>query len=407
MSSNIIDDIIVSEPGNIDPKRIAIAAPQLSWEINAAGSFSGFARLDALRSAKLSGDLKGMWLTYPSVAGWWGGVITGRPSADGVAEIVAEGFVSLLRGHVLSTSVLTMTGSAGGMAKRAIRGSGVDGPVYIHFGTIDEGGGPVSLELVGDVATDLLPQIAEAGDTEWLVDADRVFTLARRLGRDLSASVRFVEDQHIIGVRVADDLLSTNAGQVFRVQSALSQSIARFAQSPSTPAALQPPNNPAVPVVATPLTPLWWTRATTGTNFTYAMDVWESLPEGIPVGGSAPATARRPVERVSWQTYLIDPPGTIEVPSQSAAPPPWVGKPPGVGANNPSVPSSRRAPQPTIPMELTLANINDAFAVFDLGDTVRVELGSLGMSGRFRMRSKALDVASQALTAAGDFLRDV
>jgi hypothetical protein len=112
----VINDAIISEPGDIHPQRIAIAAPQLSWEINAPGSFSGFVRLDELRRAGLAGDLRGMWLTYLSSAGEWGGIVTGRPLADGVAEITGEGFVSLLRGQILNDAVLAMSGSAGGLA---------------------------------------------------------------------------------------------------------------------------------------------------------------------------------------------------------------------------------------------------------------------------------------------------
>jgi hypothetical protein len=402
----VINDAIISEPGDIHPQRIAIAAPQLSWEINAPGSFSGFVRLDELRRAGLAGDLRGMWLTYLSSAGEWGGVVTGRPLADGVAEITGEGFVSLLRGQILNDAVLAMSGSAGGLAKRAIRASGRDGPAFLRFGTIDEGGGPVSMALSGDVGNDLLPQLADAGDVEWIVDADRVFTLSRRLGHDRSASVRLVEDRHIIEARVADDLLGGNQGQTFHVQSELSQGLAAFRRAQASPVALQPPTNPAVPLSPTPAMPAWWERVTKITTITFAADVWESLPEGIPSGGSVPTLARRHAERVAWQTYAIDPPGVIAIPSVSSAPPPWVGKLPGVGANNPSVPAKRGVSAPTIPVELTLANIDDCFSLFDLGDTVRIDLGSVGVSGRFRMKSKALDVAGNVLTVAGDLLKD-
>jgi hypothetical protein len=403
--SHLIDDIIVSEPGNINPKRLAIASPQLSWEINAPGSFSGFVRLDELRKAGLAGDIKGMWLTYPSTAGWWGGVVTGKPTSDGVAEIVAAGFSTLLSGHVITNPLVAITGSAGGLAKQAILHSGVNSPTFIRIGMIDEGGGPVSLELTGDVGNDLLPQIADAGDVEWRIDADRVFSLSRKLGRDRSAAIRLTEDVHIVSVRVADDLVNSAQGTAFRVQGALSQSLSAFTR-PIAPTAIQPPTNPTLLPSTIPLTPVWWETVGTGMQATFAADVWESLPEGVPAGGSAPATARRHPERIVWQSYVIDPPGVASIPSSSSAPPPWVGRPPGVGANNPSIPSSRFAPQLTIPTELTLANIDGLFSVFDLGDTVRIELGSIGVCGRFRMKSKALDVVSQSLSVSGDLLKD-
>jgi hypothetical protein len=83
-----------------------------------------------------------------------------------------------------------------------------------------------------------------------------------------------------------------------------------------------------------------------------------------------------------------------------------VGQPVGIGAHNPAVAGRRHVPPPTVPAELTLANVDGCFGAFDLGDTVRVELGSVGVTGRFRAMVKALDVASQALTVSGELMRD-
>jgi len=401
----VIDDIILSEPGNTRPRRLSVVSPQLSWELNGSGSFSCFTPMDTLLAAGYAGDMRGLWLTYVSSAGAWGGVVTGRPTSDGVAEITAEGFLALLRGHILNQGILAMTGSAGGLARRAIRGSGVYGATFLHLGVIDEGGGPVSMDLSGDIGNDLLPAIADAADVEWLIDADRVFTLAQRLGRDRSATVRLVEDIHIVDARISDDIFNDGQGAAFRVQSSLSQSLMAFTASQAAPSALQPPSNPSVPAPApTQVSPIW-ERSSTGQRY-QTSDSWDSLPEGVPVGGTAPEETWRRVQRRAGQTYVIEQPGVVSTPSTSAPPPAWSGSAPGVGANHPGVPSIRHAPPPTVPLELTLANIDDAFMTFDLGDTVRVELGSIGVTGRFRAMSKALDVASQTLSVSGELLKD-
>jgi hypothetical protein len=90
-----------------------------------------------------------------------------------------------------------------------------------------------------------------------------------------------------------------------------------------------------------------------------------------------------------------------------ATTPAWFAVAPGIGANNPAVPSGRGDRPLTLATELTLANIDDCFTTVDLGDTCRVELGSIGVTGRFRVMIKALDVGSQTLTVSGEMLRDV
>lgn len=383
----MIEDALLSEPGNLAPVRVPITSVLASWELSAAGTLSGYVRLDDLRAAGLGGDIKGYWLEYATSAGPWGGVVTGQPSTGGVVEIVAEGFLGLVRGRLITNAVVAMSGSAGGLARRALTLAGAGNPTYVRFGTIDEGGGPVAVELVGDVAVDVLPQIASAGDVEWVIDADRVFHLARRLGTDRSMTVRLVEDRQIVQARVNDDLASDEAGQVYRVQGELSQALM---------AAVRPQA----------AAPLWEPRSSGGV----VGPGWQGLPEGIPAGADPSALGYRSGAGESWrrrrQTYAVDLPGVAAALASNAAPAPWVGLPVGLGANNPAVAGRRHVPPPTVPAELTLANRDGCFRWFDLGDTVRVELGSIGVTGRFRVLTKGLDVASQALTVAGELMRD-
>ena len=309
MNQRGYDEIIISEQGGTGALRLPVASPQVSWEISGAGAFSAFARVDDVRAAGLWTDIKGRWVEYASPAGKWGGVITAQPTTDNVLEVVAEGYLALLRGRQVSVSGL-QSGTPGGLARRVLIESGLSTPTFIRIGQIGEADQAISVELVGDAGSDLLQRISDAGDAEWVIDADRTFTFSRRLGRDRSAAIRLVEDIHIVSHRINDDAWTTNTG---------------------------------VSVV-------------------------------------------------------------IEVP-EGTAPPPWSGVPIGIGANNPAVPGDRTHPLPTLSTELTLANIDDAFLSFDLGDTVYIELGSIGICGRFRTKVRALDVASQTLTVSGELLK--
>ena len=315
----MIDDLLIAETGNLAPVSVPIAAAQTAWEINAAGSFSGFVRQDALRAAGLGGDLKGYWLQYATSAGPWGGVITGQPSSGGVVEIAAEGFLGLVRGRVIRNAVVARSGSAGGLARRALALAGAGNPTFLRLGVIDEGGGAVAVELVGDVGADILPQIADAGDVEWLIDAERVFRLARRLGTDRSATVRLVEDRQIVQARLTDDLESDPSGQVWRVQGQLSQALAGSGAA----------------------APAWEPRRAGGP----VGPAWGGLPEGIPAGATANHLGYRSAAGESWrfrrQRYAVESAGVAAASGSNAAPAPWQGLPVGMGANNPAVAGRR------------------------------------------------------------------
>lgn len=418
---HLYDEVVISAPGNLEPRRLPVASIQCSWELNGAGSLSAFARLDDIRAAGLTGDIKGYWLTYATSAGAWGGVISGQPTTGSYMEIAAQGFVTLVKGRMLTARILAMGGSAGGLARRALSQAGAGSPTFIDIGDIDEGGGALALDLTGDVATDVLPQIADAGDVEWVVTADRVFHLARRLGNDLSSTVRLVEDRHIAQARVNDDLASTTSGQVLRVQSELSQAVMTVRREATQPGSngsggggstgggvIQPPNNPAPPAPPPPppQPPVIEQRSNPFRDLLRSLG-WRF---GVPAGSQATVAPQPSTMAVAWQsqiqTYAIELPGVASTPDTNAPSAPWGGVAVGIGANNPAVAGTRHVPPPTVPVELTLANIDNCFLAFDLGDTVRVDLGSVGVTGRFRAMSKALDVSTQTLTVAGELLKD-
>lgn len=421
MAGILHDDSVISEPGNLNPVRIPLTAIQCSWELSAAGSLSAYVLLEDMRAAGLLGNIKGYWLTYPTSAGLWGGVITGQPSTGTYMEIEAQGFLMLLKGRMLTSRLLAMGGSAGGLARRALSQAGAGNPTFIDLGDIDEGGGALSLDLTGDVATDVLPQLAEAGDVEWVVTANRVFHLARRLGNDLSSTVRLVEDRHIVNARVNDDLEAVGGGQVFRVQSELSQSVMVRNRTQSQPGGgtnqpgggvLQPPNNPAPPAPPPPPPTPPVIEPHSDSFMNLIMDLYRQYgwTFGIPAGSPATVAPQQSIAAEVWQsqmqTYTLEAPGVASAPSTNAASALWSGVAVGIGANNPAVAGRRHIPPPTVPVQLDLANTDGCFLAFDIGDTVRVDLGSIGVTGRFRVMNKGLDVTTQVLTVSGELLKD-
>ena len=355
-------EVRISERGGLYPRRVPVADLQCSWELSNAGTMSAYARMDDLRLLGLGRDLKGMWVEFehPS-AGRWGGVLSGRPTSGAVVELAAEGWASLLRGRVINGSQL-VSGRAAGVARVVVRGARELGATYITIGTIDESGESVSMTASGDVAVDVLGQVAEAGNVEWVIDADSVFHCGSRLGHDLSSRYRLVEDRHVVEHRTDDDLWASRQGQVYRVQSEQALALA----------------------------------VTTGA----AVSAVGSQPQWSLSGvGDAADLAQ-------LQFYEEAEPAEIRAFPTRTFPAPWRGVPVGIGANTPAMPTPRASPLPTTPLQMTLSNRDNCWTWCDLGNTVRVELGSIGLSGRFRIYSRGLNWAANTLTVAGEALGD-
>lgn len=379
--------MLISSRGGGDARRVPVAGIQASWEVSNAGSFSAFARLDDLRRAGLGADLKGRWLewTHPT-AGRWGGVITGRPVTEGVAEIAADGWAALLRGRVLASSEQVIA-PAGGLARRAVLAAAQEQATFLRLGTIDEGGQEIGVAFSGDVGDDVLPNLAESADVEWRVDADRVFHLARRLGTDRAATVRLIEERHVLGARIEDDLWTTASAQVLTLGSVPDGGGDGGVGTGGTGSG----GGSRGGVVTSPRFFPWWGLVGGLAGFG---------DDAIGAGWLQRLSDPAPAATYHWPGWGgaagISPP----------APAPWAAQPPGVGANNPAVAAPRHLPPPTVPVELTIADRDQIWAAFDIGDTVRLELGSIGFVGRFRCLVRAVDTTTGAMSAAGEGMQD-
>src|SRR5262245_18808546 len=168
------DEVIISDYGGINPRRLPVVAVNVSWELNNVGSFSAFTRLADLRDHGCAGELKGSWLEWHHpLAGAWGGVISGRPINDGVVELAAEGWGALLRHHPLGDWMRLNPGPAAGLARRGIPAADADEPTYLSLAPVDEYGEWVGFRSGGqDLLDDYLPELVDAGRLEWYVDPD-------------------------------------------------------------------------------------------------------------------------------------------------------------------------------------------------------------------------------------------
>lgn len=356
----MMDEVIISDHGGGNSRRVPIVAASASWEISGIGKFSAFATMDDLRAAGAGGELTDAWLEWVHpVAGRWGGTITGRPISDGLPEITAESWASLLRGFVIEHWLRPVAGQPGGLMRRALIDAGANGDSFITLGTIDEGGIPIEARFgAEDVLEDTLATLGDEGDMEWLVDEDRTFHARRRFGVDRSASVRLVEGRHIVTYRIADDSYAAPAAETLSLRTDEETIRARLDTTTTTVAATDPQ--------------IVWV---TGRQVTYQ-----------------PGRKKGRRRRVrTWRfARLVGAPHAPAFPDDEPVPPG-----PGVAVDYPLPPA-------TIPMEMVIRNTDDAWRVTQLGDSVRVDIGSAGFSGIFRVMGRGIDVASDTMTLAGE-----
>lgn len=380
------DEVVISNHGGGQPRRVRVFDVQVSEELSGPGEFSAFAHIDDLRAAGLGWDLLDRWVTWDHpVWGRWGGVIVGQPKEPGqpIVEIMADGWAALLGGHLLLEFERVPEGGAGGLARRAVVEAGATHPTFISIGMIDEGGEPISVTFGGqDVLSDVLGGMASAGEVEWLVDADRVFHAGRRLGRDRSARIRLVQDRHIIEPRLADDAWAGPPDELFSFESVEESARRRFLDSWGSIKGLDPHLSlvAGIPDKHRP-----------------ARKKHRRRHQGRSRSGGQPG-ARRHRSRGKG--------GGGKRANMPRPAPHWALAPVGVGANNPAIPGNHPVQLPTVPVDFTLINVDGMQRLVALGDTVRLELARAGFAGRFRVMSRALDVASGEMTVAGEALAD-
>jgi hypothetical protein len=344
------DEVIIMDRGGGRARRVPVVQVSARREVRNSGELSCFARISDLRPLGLAGEIRGMWLEWHHPTwGTWGGVISGRPIHGGIAEITVDGWAVLLRGRPQVEPDRPPAGSAGGLARRIVTAAGAEEPTFVTIGSVDEGGEPLSISVnAGDTLDDLLPSVDDAIAMEWIVDENRAFHIARRLGRDLSNRVRLVEGRHFSSddSRIDDDLWSSASGQRLVLESA--EMVARReAQRLSG----------SVPIGKHVSTP--------------RVVSIEEPAEGQLVSGLGTGTLR----------FLKDAPPRVYAP---------------VGVNQWS-----EYREVTSPASFVTSDVDRIWARFSLADTITVDIGSAHVTARFRVMVDAIDVANRSRTISG------
>ena len=200
-------DVILAKHGDRGRVPLACGGIRVSWEVNAAGEFSAFARLpDALAIEPLIENLRGWWLTWehPEL-GDWGGVVTDVAiRSSGVVELAARGWLALLEKRLTRRRAISVTATAGAIAGRLVRFAGAVEPTGIAGVDCDEWGEFVAWRDDGSEVLSAINRLARMSDQDVAVgEADRVFYWRRRYGADLTGSVQLVQGAHVADWRPA------------------------------------------------------------------------------------------------------------------------------------------------------------------------------------------------------------
>lgn len=198
-------DLIVSDRGGGNPRRIIGTDLQCSWEIGAAGALSCRVPADDVIRAGLTNDLRGNFVVYEHpTAGKWAGVITASPKTDGIMEVAAQSLVINLHKRLISGSWNATPGAA---LQQAFAFAGNSGPTYLTLGSVDGSGSAFAFAFAFEDMYDIvLPTLSTDQGFEWHVSPLGVLTFAKRIGSDLQSSVRLEEGREILSSRWIDDL---------------------------------------------------------------------------------------------------------------------------------------------------------------------------------------------------------
>lgn len=376
--SPYVDEVMIEDHGGGNGARVSVWGVRASQELSNVGSFSCFVLLDDLRRAGFGYTLKDRWLRC-DIGGFgrWGGVITARPVTEStIAEIAAEGWASLLGGHMLVDYQRVPSGPAGGLARRVLIDAGTSQPTYLSLGRIDEGGEPLLMRLGGqDALRDVLMALAD--DIEWIVDEDRVVHVMRRIGKDVSAWVRLVEGRHIAGrPDIADDTWADPADEIFDFENVEETARRRFLSSWGSISAFDP-----------------------------HIGVAQVRPPGWQEGKRRRRQARRKRALSVARRRKSSRGGGATASNMSPSLAGWAIQPVGIGLNNPAVPGDVRTPLPTTPLSISVVNVDNVWAACQIGNVVRVDLLA-GFTGRFRIAKRAINTTEGILYLSGEALFD-
>lgn len=224
-------DLLFSRPGQQDAVSVPAGEISCSWALNGPGSLSARIPRTGLAAAGIEDPLGGWWVRWEhATAGTWGGAITDVTWSldDGTVEIAATSFAGLLAYRRTPRTYSAASATAGALAIRAIADVTRNDATILSSWDAEESGAIVKVEWRGDDLLRVLQGLADASGQEWMVDADRAFRWAVRLGTTRNG-VQLIDGVHITGgsvtgstKNVINDLLAiAAAGKAYRNAPAL------------------------------------------------------------------------------------------------------------------------------------------------------------------------------------------
>lgn len=348
-------DVVISERGGGNPRKVALSQLQCSWVVNEAGLLTGRLHAGEARALGLPADLRARWLDYAHpLAGPWGGFVTAVTRVeDGFWEVTAEGWLAALRKRLagpVAGDPAQATGTAGSLLRRLLAQAAAPGPTWLREGVIEEAGPPLTVEWGAEDCYDAaLPMLTTEAGNEVRANPDRTVDFGRRVGRDLTGSVRLGDQgdgADVAAYRLTDDLwLASNV-----LSAAGSVSVRRRVSARGRPRRFK----------------------------VYVFPQQVEQREAASIGRWGPLAEAREYAGV------VSPAALGELLRRDLA----------------------EAADPPATAELTLAAVGANWVGWREGDSVRLELGREGWAGTLRVLSRALDADRGLLMVAGEATRE-
>lgn len=197
----------VAERGGDSPKRLPINGIVRSERIGARGEASAEFETAILRRNGLL-DCEGFELSHNhgDIGDWAGTVQQVRHDwSTGTTEVAAQTFESLLDARRTAKTYEVGDGDAGAIAQKVIADAARGGSMFIT-GFRVQPTGLVDINLRSEQVVDAIDELARLADAEWRVTPSRYFEFAKKIGKDLAASIVLMEGKNIDGGEAIRDI---------------------------------------------------------------------------------------------------------------------------------------------------------------------------------------------------------
>lgn len=205
MTTPALHDLTLTRPGETSPVTLTTNGIAASWAVRPPGTLSAEVvtadLIDAFGTTDLAHAYWVFW-EHPT-AGRWGGVVTATEAtkASGTTEVAARDMTELVAARATAKVYDLPAIGAGGAVEKLIFDAGRASPTWIAGVELDALLPAIPFQSRGDQVLAAIDRLIAEADAEYQVTPDRILRVARRLGRDLSATVQLMEDQQITDFR--------------------------------------------------------------------------------------------------------------------------------------------------------------------------------------------------------------